>query len=158
MFWIPIGDTLPKVCLEKCLYTGDDSTCSPSEKNIRQRSKTNAERQACKGPWFHHSCDSSTPSIIHTVFRYASILDRVRDGNHLHGAAYRIRARSPEEVQLQIHQGSRVQVHKWVRLHTCVDGSKTRKYHAGQNDYRYRSEIKSKTIGLYQITDVTDLY
>ena len=31
-------------------------------------------------------------------------------------------------------------------------------YHAGQNDYRYRSEIKSKTIGLYQITDVTDLY
>ena len=26
------------------------------------------------------------------------------------------------------------------------------------NDYRYRSEIKSKTIGLYQITDVTDLY
>ena len=30
-------------------------------------------------------------------------------------------------------------------------------YHAGQNDYRYRSEIKSKTIGLYQITDVTDL-
>ena len=32
------------------------------------------------------------------------------------------------------------------------------RYHAGQNDYRYRSEIKSKTIGLYQITDVTDLY
>ena len=31
-------------------------------------------------------------------------------------------------------------------------------YRAGQNDYRYRSEIKSKTIGLYQITDVTDLY
>ena len=34
----------------------------------------------------------------------------------------------------------------------------TQYYHAGQNDYRYRSEIKSKTIGLYQITDVTDLY
>ena len=33
-----------------------------------------------------------------------------------------------------------------------------KKYHAGENDYRYRSEIKSKTIGLYQITDVTDLY
>ena len=31
-------------------------------------------------------------------------------------------------------------------------------YHPGQNKYRYRSEIKSKTIGLYQITDVTDLY
>ena len=31
-------------------------------------------------------------------------------------------------------------------------------YHLLQNDYRYRSEIKSKTIGLYQITDVTDLY
>ena len=30
-------------------------------------------------------------------------------------------------------------------------------YHLHQNDYRYRSEIKSKTIGLYQITDVTDL-
>ena len=33
-----------------------------------------------------------------------------------------------------------------------------RLYHAGQNDYRYRSEIKSKTIGLYQITGVTVLY
>ena len=32
------------------------------------------------------------------------------------------------------------------------------RYHQRQNDYRYRSEIKSKTIGLYQITDVTDLY
>ena len=31
-------------------------------------------------------------------------------------------------------------------------------YHPAENDYRYRSEIKSKTIGLYQITDVTDLY
>ena len=31
-------------------------------------------------------------------------------------------------------------------------------YHQRQNNYRYRSEIKSKTIGLYQITDVTDLY
>ena len=30
-------------------------------------------------------------------------------------------------------------------------------YHCRQNDYRYRSEIKSKRIGLYQITDITDL-
>ena len=29
-------------------------------------------------------------------------------------------------------------------------------YHLRENDYRYRSEIKSKTIGLYQITDITD--
>ena len=35
---------------------------------------------------------------------------------------------------------------------------KERVYHQRQNKYRYRSEIKSKTIGLYQITDVTDLY
>ena len=46
-------------------------------------------------------------------------------------------------------------------VHTILfgdaDEGKYTIYHAGQNDYRYRSEIKSKTIGLYQITDVTDL-
>ena len=33
-----------------------------------------------------------------------------------------------------------------------------KKYHLGQNDYSYKYEIKSKTIGLHQITDITDLY
>ena len=31
-------------------------------------------------------------------------------------------------------------------------------YHPPQNNYSYKSEIKSKTIGLYQITGVTVLY
>ena len=31
-------------------------------------------------------------------------------------------------------------------------------YHSTQNNYSYKSEIKSKTIGLYQITGVTVLY
>ena len=30
-------------------------------------------------------------------------------------------------------------------------------YHLWQNDYSYKYEIKSKTIGLHQITDITDL-
>ena len=63
--------------------------------------------------------------MIYTVFRNTSTLDRVRAGNHLHGAAERYRGRSPEEVQLQIHQGSRVHTHSWVRHHTCVDGTRT---------------------------------
>ena len=32
------------------------------------------------------------------------------------------------------------------------------KYHCKQNNYSYKSEIKSKTIGLYHITSVTVLY
>ena len=32
VFWIPTGDILKKAYLEECLCTGDDSSCSPSEK------------------------------------------------------------------------------------------------------------------------------
>ena len=32
-----------------------------------------------------------------------------------------------------------------------------RVYHLAENDYSYKHEIKSKTIGLHQITDITDL-
>ena len=57
-------------------------------------------------------------------------------------------------------------VHLYVRCQPRMEtpmerrrGGKLDHYHAGQNDYRYRSEIKSKTIGLYQITDVgKDVY
>ena len=49
-------------------------------------------------------------------------------------------------------------VSRWIRfLLSCMFGLFF-SYHPGQNKYRYRSEIRSKTIGLYQITDVTDLY
>ena len=37
-------------------------------------------------------------------------------------------ARSPEELRLQFHRGSSVHTHRWLRIHTCVDGSGTRKY------------------------------
>ena len=52
-----------------------------------------------------------------------------------------------------------VRIESWTQMREeILEIARTQQYHAGQNDYRYRSEIKSKTIGLYQITDVTDLY
>ena len=80
-FWNSTGDTWHKAYLEECLNTGDDSTCSPSEKNIKQRSRTNAEKQAWKDQGF-------------TIDVTAVPLYRARAGNHLHGAAFWFRARA----------------------------------------------------------------
>ena len=84
----------------------------PKWENIRQKAGQSQRDGPCAPSWY-------------IVFRNTWTLDRVRDGNHLHGAAERYRERSPEEVQLQIHIGSRVFSHSWVRHHTCVDGSRT---------------------------------
>ena len=46
--WIPNGDTLHKVYLEKCLQTGDDSTCSPSEKKHQTEKQDNRRETGLK--------------------------------------------------------------------------------------------------------------
>ena len=62
-----------------------------------------------------------------------------------------------EEFATEIH----CRTHEWARDRSATSRTLLARflvYHPAENDYRYRSEIKSKTIGLYQITDVTDLY
>ena len=71
----------------------------------------------------------------------------------------------PQQVSLFLfdkycipHTNLRLLRRYWADWQKWLCEKQNQSYHAGQNDYRYRSEIKSKTIGLYQITDVTDLY
>ena len=44
VFWIPTGDTLHKAYLEEWLETGDDSSCSPSEKKTSDREAGQSQR------------------------------------------------------------------------------------------------------------------
>ena len=60
-------------------------------------------------------------------FRNTSTRDRVRIGNHLHRAAKRYRECSREELQLKIHEGSRVNTRRRVQK-PYLDDPKFRKY------------------------------
>ena len=70
---------------EECLYTGDDSTCSPSEKT----SDGEAGQSQRDGPEGDHGLAIDVTAVSHYDFYSLQELrrmDRVRDGNHLHGA------------------------------------------------------------------------
>ena len=59
---VEAGDTLHKVYLEECLYTGDDSTCSPSEKEASDRE---AEQPRRDGPEGDHGSTIDVTSAPH---------------------------------------------------------------------------------------------
>ena len=97
---------------------------------------------------------SSNDGYVSFVIFY-ELLDRLAD-------FLDVMVRIPRVGEVHTHQFDALAVdHVFVVMFSCTHEYvfvMCLPYHARENDYRYRSEIKSKTIGLHQITGVTDLY